>query len=122
MAAVSLLEGIALAAAILTFISIGILTLAPVQAPGGFGSGKIYHILAFAALAVPLSFALPRFTLGVILFALAYGGFIEIVQPFAGRERELPDLLADAAGGTLGAFLGFVARRVWDRFFVASPR
>jgi VanZ family protein len=84
---------------------IGWLTLAPQPPgpPGVPGGDKVGHVVAFAALAVPLSWRHPRHWWVVALSALAFGGLIEIVQPYAGRSREMADLLADGAGAVLGA-------------------
>ena len=59
---------------------IAVLTLMPLPVSGPKGSDKVYHILAFACLALPLPFAKPCWTLWVILSVIAYGGTIEVVQ------------------------------------------
>ena len=84
---------------------IALLTLMP-QAPGPEGIpgfDKLAHFAAFAALAAPLSWRDPHLWRAVALATLAYGGLIEIVQPFTGRSAEWADLLADGAGAFAGA-------------------
>jgi len=85
---------------------IAALTLSPVTpGPQGLpGLDKLAHVLAFGALAAPLAFAYPRHWRAVALAVLAYGGMIEIVQPFTGRSAEWADLLADGLGAFLGAW------------------
>jgi VanZ family protein len=84
-------------------VIIAVLTLAPMPAGGPAGSDKIYHILAFACLAFPLPLVRPRWAVWVILSVIAYGGAIEVIQPFFGRQAEWADLFADGIGAILGA-------------------
>ena len=84
---------------------IATLTLLPSPGPQGIpGLDKLAHFLAFGALAAPLAFAYPRHWRAVALAVLAYGGLIEIVQPYMGRSAEWADLLADGVGAFLGAW------------------
>lgn len=98
-------------------VVIAILTLAPVSAQDVPGSDKLHHVLGFAALAFPLSFARPRLALWVVLGVSAYGGLIELIQPYFGRHAEWGDFLADFLGASLGAgagaLCGFAFRRMW---------
>ena len=96
----------ALAATLALAVVIAYLTLAPIHDPGVPGSDKSHHFIAFAALAFPLSFARPRVTPWVILLAAAYGGAIELIQPFVGRDKEFLDFVSDAIGAALGGALG----------------
>lgn len=84
-------------------VIIAVLTLAPMPSGGPAGSDKIYHVLAFACLAFPLPLVRLRLALWVILGVIAYGGMIEIIQPFFGRQAEWADLVADGIGAILGA-------------------
>ena len=84
---------------------IAVLTLAPMPAGGPAGSDKVYHVLAFASLAFPLSLVGPRWTVWVILGVIAYGGVIEVIQPFFGRQAEWADLIAGGTGAILGAIV-----------------
>ncbi len=93
------------AATIVLAAVIAVLTLAPMPAGGPAGSDKIYHILAFACLAFPLPLVRPRWTVWVILGVIAYGGVIEVIQPFFGRQAEWADLVADGVGAILGAIV-----------------
>ncbi len=96
---------------------IAVLTLMPMPAGGSGvpGSDKLHHFLAFACLAFPLPLLRPRLTIWVILAVILYGGAIELIQPFFGRQAEWADLLADALGAVVGAVvarqLGILLRR-----------
>lgn len=95
-----------LAATLALAALIGFLTLTPIQNPGVPGSDKSHHLIGFAALALPLSFSRPRLAPWVVLAAIAYGGAIEIIQPYVGRSGEVLDLAADAIGAVLGGAAG----------------
>jgi VanZ family protein len=79
-------------------------------------SDKIQHTAAYLALAFCVCAAFRRrgyapVVLAVILCA-AFGGAIEIVQPYFGRTKDLVDFLADLAGALAGAMLcGTITRR-----------
>lgn len=87
---------------------IGILTLMPSHAlpRGPWGSDKLAHLLAFLALVFPTAALWPRVSAMVGVIAVAYGGAIEIIQPFTGRSAEFADLVADGTGVGLGIILG----------------
>jgi VanZ family protein len=44
--------------------------------------------------------------------AVAFGGLIEIVQPYVGRGAEWADLVADGLGAALGVSLGLFIRKI----------
>lgn len=96
--------------------AIAYLTLAPIHDPGVPGSDKSHHFIAFAALAFPLSLSRPRLAPWVVIATAVYGGAIEIIQPYVGRNMELFDFFADATGaalgGTLGVCLALLRRRL----------
>ena len=95
-----------LAATLALAALIGFLTLTPIQNPGVPGTDKSHHLIGFAALALPLSFSRPRLAPWVVLAAIAYGGAIEIIQPYVGRSGEVLDLAADAVGAVIGGAAG----------------
>lgn len=99
-------------------VVIAVLTLTPMPAGGPAGSDKIYHILAFACLAFPLPLVRPRWTVWVVLGVIAYGGIIEMIQPFFGRQAEWADLVADAIGAVVGAVTGTAL----SRYILTPPR
>lgn len=99
------LRRMAVGSAVTTVLAviIAVLTLAPMPSGGPAGADKIYHVLAFACLAFPLPLVRQRLALWVILGVIAYGGIIETIQPFFGRQAEWADLIADGIGAILGA-------------------
>lgn len=95
----------------LVITAIAILSLAPVSGPGLLpGTDKIYHLVSYAALALPSAVLYPRALALVFPFAILFGGAIEIIQPAVGRSGERLDFYADVAGVCLGALLGLCAR------------
>lgn len=94
---------------------IGFLTLVPISDSDVPGSDKTHHLLAFFALALPLSAARPRWALWIALAATAYGGAIELIQPYVGRDKDIVDFIADAAGAMSGAALGATLGWLLDR-------
>ncbi len=93
---------------------IAALTLTPVSAPSPIEhSDKIYHLVAFAALALPTSFFQPRWLPLALPFFVIFAGLIEIVQPFVGRTGSVFDAAADIAGIFLGVIMGrWLARQL----------
>jgi VanZ family protein len=73
-------------------------------------SDKVLHLFAYCLMVLPVSLerVFPHFS--VFLFALAYGGCIELIQPFWGREADIMDFFANAGGIILGILIaqGFI--------------
>lgn len=111
---------IGLTLTIMLGLVIAFLTLAPVSSRNVPGSDKLHHLLAFMALAFPLPFARPRHALPVILGVSAYGGLIEVIQPFLGRGAEWEDFIADVVGAILGGLLGAQCGKWLQRFPVVQ--
>ena len=106
---------LALVLTLLLAAGLAAVTLLPLP-PGAAnlpGSDKTHHIVGFALLALPMATVQPRAMLWLAPLLAAYGGVIELVQPFVGRAREWADWLADAAGVGLGTLAGLAVRRVW---------
>lgn len=100
-------------------IVIAFLTLAPISSKDVPGSDKLHHGIAFAVLAFPLPFARPRLAWPVILGVSAYGGLIEVIQPFFGREASWGDFLADIIGATLGGLLGAQSGKSFRSYLIS---
>ena len=96
-------------------VIITILTLMPMPEGGPPGSDKLYHVVAFAVLAVPLSMAVPGLAVWVFLGTIAYGGVIELVQPSFHRMGEWADWRADAVGAIVGVLIGVAMGRILFR-------
>ncbi len=100
----------------LAALSFGYGALAPLPAmPGPPGSDKIAHMLAFAAIALPTAFLARAHLLWFLPVALAYGGGVEIIQPYVGRGRELLDFVFDALGLVVGTGAGLMLARLLTR-------
>ena len=95
-------------------VVIGVLTLSP---PSGLempaGSDKFSHLLAFAALVLPLAVVRPRWNVALFLLSTAYGASIELIQPYVGRSREMADFFADVIGILGGMLVGLLVRRLF---------
>lgn len=103
---------------IIVSITIGILTLVPMELdPAVPGGDKSHHFLAFAALILPCAALYPRALFKCVLAATIYGGLIEIVQPYVGRTGELADFVADVCGIGAGAVLGLMVHSVLKGVF-----
>jgi VanZ family protein len=94
-----------LAAAILSLS----LTPKPIQLPTEMANqDKVEHVIAYFSLAFSAFLALRKEQAGarfllVVLGCSLYGGIIEILQNFVGRQMEFLDFVADAVGSGLGS-------------------
>lgn len=77
-------------------------------------SDKLYHVMAFAGLVFPTAWLYARSLAWILPLAVLFGGAIELVQPYMGREAEVADVLADLVGLALGTVTG-LALRAWLR-------
>ena len=68
-------------------------------------SDKFLHFIAYGVMVLPVSLEriLPQFL--VFIIALVYGGFIELIQPFWGRETDIMDMWANIAGLIFGVLI-----------------
>ena len=91
---------------IIAFV-IGLATLTPVETlPNVSGSDKLYHLISFAILTLPIAIIRPNAMWIILSLSIAYGGAIEVLQPHVNRNCELADLFADACGAVLGILGG----------------
>ena len=87
--------------------AIGLATLTPVETlPNVSGSDKLYHLISFAILTLPIAIIRPKAMWLILSLSIAYGGAIEIIQPLVNRNCEMADLFADACGAVLGILGG----------------
>jgi VanZ family protein len=92
---------------------IAYLTLSPPNPDlGGFLWDKVYHVIAFAALVFPTALLYARSLFWVLPATVAFGGSIELIQPYVGRTNEMADFLADVLGVGFGVTLGLTIRAV----------
>ena len=105
---------------IILFVVITLLSFAPIQLRGSFGPigvDKAYHFVAYFCLALPLPILRPRLTIWVVLGIMTYGGLIELVQYFFGREPSWGDFITNGIGVIAGAMIANFLRL---RFFGAN--
>ncbi len=90
----------------LLLAAITALSLAPLdELPPVPGSDKWHHAIAYAALMFPAALRRPPRLRAVFLFYLAWGGGIELIQPYVNRYGEWADLAANGAGLAAGWLL-----------------
>jgi len=90
-------------ATIIIAVVIGLATLTPVEElPAVSGSDKLYHLISFAILTLPIAVIRPKAVWVIFILSVGYGGAIEVLQPLVNRNCELADFLADAGGAALG--------------------
>ena len=88
-------------------IMVGYLTLTKIDVPPALaGSDKWHHAIAFAVLTFPISVFRPKWLWIAAPTFIAFGGAIEIIQPYVGRDQDILDWLADIVGVILGCAVG----------------
>ena len=93
-------------ATIIIAFAIGLATLTPVETlPQVSGSDKVYHLISFAILTLPIAIIRPRAIWIILSLSIAYGGAIELLQPLVNRNCEMADFLADTVGAILGVLV-----------------
>jgi membrane associated rhomboid family serine protease len=83
----------------------------PKTAPSGVLSDKTYHAIAFAGLVFPSAVFYARSLIWMVPVALVFGGVLELIQPYFGRQAEATDFIADAMGIAVGVGIGLLIRR-----------
>ena len=91
---------------IIIAFAIVLATLTPVEKlPTVSGSDKVYHLISFAILTLPIAIIRPRAIWIILSLSIAYGGAIELLQPLVNRNCEMAYFLADAFGAILGVLV-----------------
>ena len=80
--------------------------------PAPDGSDKFVHIIAFAALSLPLSRTGRFGLLPVFVAASSFGGLIELIQAIFNRSADMNDWVANIIGVALGIIGGLIYRRL----------
>ncbi|MCG8632229.1 MAG: VanZ family protein [Desulfobacterales bacterium] len=101
-------------------ITLGILTaitalsLWPVdELPPVPGTDKTHHLIAYAALMFPAALRKPDRWILLCLCFIAYGGLIELLQPYVNRYGEWLDMAANTAGVVCGLIIAGLANKVF---------
>lgn len=92
---------------------IGYLTLTPNLKISVAGSDKIHHLIGFAALTFPGAFLYRHALYWLLPSVIAFGGAIEIIQPYVNRQGEWRDFWADVIGATIGMGIGLIFRYIF---------
>jgi VanZ family protein len=106
------------ALALIWFLGVALATLLPAERlPVVPGSDKTHHLVAYGMLCLLAGWrrAEPRALLGLFIAATAFGGMVEMVQPFINRWGEWGDFVANACGAALGCGGAFLLRQVEAR-------
>jgi len=96
---------------ILLLIVITILSLSPLQKISIPGTDKTHHLIAYFFLALPSAISRPKNYLYLGLCFIAYGGLIEMLQPYFNRHGEWLDFLAN----TSGVILSYLSVRIYKK-------
>ena len=75
------------------------------------GADKVYHFTAFAALVFPVIATGAHRWVWFAPLAIAFGGAIELIQPYFDRSAEWLDFVANSVGVAFGVVLGRLAYR-----------
>lgn len=67
---------------------------------------KLEHLVAYAAIVLPIALARPRGWPAMIAGVAAWSWGIELLQPLVNRSQSLGDFATNLAGAALGLLLG----------------
>ncbi|MBF0219919.1 MAG: VanZ family protein [Gammaproteobacteria bacterium] len=97
---------------VILLATITTLSLLPLeQLPDAPGGDKLHHLVAYAALMLPVALRKPRGWLWLGLAFILWSGGIELIQPYVNRYGEWLDLLANAAGIFSGTLIAMLVNR-----------
>lgn len=106
---------------ILLIIIIASLSLYPLKnLPPLPGTDKTHHFIAYAALIFPVALAKPRHDLAIFIAMIAFGGAIELIQPYVNRYGEWLDMAANTGGLCCGWILASIMNHLFCRSDDAS--
>ena len=98
---------------------IGYFTLTPAPFLAISGSDKIHHLIGFSALMIPGALLYRHALYWLLPSVIAFGGAIELIQPYVNRQSEWVDFWADTTGALLGVGIGLLLRSIFrDRIGV----
>ena len=115
---ISLISQYGVLCSVIILIVITVLSLTPVaEEPSRNGFDKILHLLAYMALSFPSALSYHPKTNPVFFFAVLWGGCIECIQPYFGREADI----LDATFNTFGAYAGIVLAKFFSSLLYTIP-
>ncbi|MCI5140879.1 MAG: VanZ family protein [Candidatus Electrothrix sp. ATG1] len=96
---------------IIFFVAITALSLWPESGPSAPGGDKLHHIIAYAALVLPVPLSRPKLWQFIAALFIVYSGVIELVQPLVHRYGEWLDMAANSVGVLCGILIAELLRR-----------
>ncbi|MGL1933277.1 MAG: VanZ family protein [Desulfotalea sp.] len=104
---------------LLILSAITILSLWPIdKLPAVPGTDKTHHLIAYTFLMLPVALRKPDKWILYGLIFIAYGGAIELLQPYVNRYGEWMDMIANTAGLVCAYFIA----RLVNIFFPVIPK
>lgn len=100
-----------------TLAAITYLSLTPSPPAPPTGWDKVFHLLAYGALAFLMALSVRSTRLGLtrvlgfVLAIVGYGIIIEFIQHISGRELDVLDMAMNAIGAVAGVSVGAVVKR-----------
>lgn len=95
-----------IALSVFNIFLVSALSLTPLEhLPVAPGSDKLHHFIAYACVIFPCALVRPKYWTAAVLLVIAWGGVIELIQPFVNRYGEW----LDVAANTLGIFIGILS-------------
>lgn len=83
-------------------------------------SDKLLHFIAYCLLVFPVSLDRVYPQLLVFIATIAFGGFVELIQPFWGREADITDFFANAVGVIFGIIIAkicIIVFKIYPTYF-----
>jgi len=83
------------------------------------GTDKTHHLFAYAFLMFPTALRKPKNWILLSLLFIAYGGAIELLQPYVNRYGEWLDMAANTAGVACGLIIAELANHFFP--IISNP-
>ncbi|MGO4855662.1 teicoplanin resistance protein VanZ [Phaeovulum sp. W22_SRMD_FR3] len=105
---------IAIVSSALLVLAICVSTLSPhpLLPNDALWGDKVQHLLGFGSLVVPAALLRPRWLTVVAPATIIFGGTIEVIQTYIGRDGEIGDFMADVTGVFLAVSICSIMRKI----------